>query len=244
MHGLVPPRRLGRGRRRGGEMGACAGPPRLVGALCRGRRPGGPPPARVGHGGPGTADTGRGRPCAGRRRSGHRREPVFAPPEPRRGAVVAAAWPAARRCCTTTTCRGNVPSSRTSRRRPTTLRGRTSPLTRSSRTELADHGIVATTIYNSFDPAPSPGDRAGLRGALGIPDATPLLLQPTRALARKNIGAAIALAEATGATYWLLGPAEDGYGPELDRLVAAGALSRSARLPTWRLHRGRRLRGV
>jgi mannosylglucosylglycerate synthase len=89
-----------------------------------------------------------------------------------------------------------------------------------SRTELADHGIGATTIYNSFDPDPPAGDRAAARAALGVPEATPLLLQPTRALARKNIGAAIDLAEATGATYWLLGPAEDGYGPELERLVA------------------------
>ena len=31
----------------------------------------------------------------------------------------------------------------------------------------------------------------------------------------------VALAAAVGGTYWLLGPAEDGYGPELDRLVAA-----------------------
>lgn len=90
-----------------------------------------------------------------------------------------------------------------------------------SRIELANHGIRATTIYNSFDPDPPPGDRSAVRAALAVPEATPLLLQPTRALARKNIGAAIALAEATGATYWLLGPAEDGYGPELARLVAA-----------------------
>ncbi len=30
----------------------------------------------------------------------------------------------------------------------------------------------------------------------------------------------MALTEAVGGTYWLLGPAEDGYGPELERLVA------------------------
>jgi mannosylglucosylglycerate synthase len=89
-----------------------------------------------------------------------------------------------------------------------------------SRAQLAARGIGATTIYNSFDPDPPPGDRDTPRGALGVPAAATLLLQPTRALARKNIGAAIALAEATGATYWLLGPAEDGYGPELERLVA------------------------
>jgi glycosyltransferase involved in cell wall biosynthesis len=89
-----------------------------------------------------------------------------------------------------------------------------------SRAELATRGIAATTIYNAFDPDPPRGERAAVRSALGVPDDTPLLLQPTRALARKNIGGAIALAEALGATYWLLGPAEDGYGPELARLVA------------------------
>jgi glycosyltransferase involved in cell wall biosynthesis len=45
-------------------------------------------------------------------------------------------------------------------------------------------------------------------------------LQPTRALERKNIGGALELTAGVGGTYWLLGPAEDGYGPELDRLVA------------------------
>jgi mannosylglucosylglycerate synthase len=89
-----------------------------------------------------------------------------------------------------------------------------------SRAELAAHGIPATTIYNAFDPDPPPGERPGTRAGVGVPDGAPLLLQPTRALARKNVAGAIALAEALDATYWLLGPAEDGYGPELDRLVA------------------------
>jgi glycosyltransferase involved in cell wall biosynthesis len=89
-----------------------------------------------------------------------------------------------------------------------------------SRRELALRGISATTIYNSFDPDPVPADGVGVRQALGIPRHARLLLQPTRALARKNVAGGLALATAVGGTYWLLGPAEDGYGPELDRLVA------------------------
>jgi glycosyltransferase involved in cell wall biosynthesis len=92
-----------------------------------------------------------------------------------------------------------------------------------SRRELEAHGITATTIYNTFDPDPAPGDRDGTRRRLGLAPGTRLVLQPTRALVRKNIGAALRLAEAIGGTYWLLGPAEDGYGPELERLVAAAA---------------------
>jgi len=59
-----------------------------------------------------------------------------------------------------------------------------------------------------------------VRQALDVPPDARLLLQPTRALARKNIEGGLAVATAVGGTYWLLGPAEDGYGPELDRLVA------------------------
>jgi glycosyltransferase involved in cell wall biosynthesis len=95
-----------------------------------------------------------------------------------------------------------------------------------SRRELADRGIAATTIYNCFDPDPVPdpvvaaSDGLDVRRALDVSPETRLLLQPTRALARKNIAGGLALAAAVGGTYWLLGPAEDGYGPELDRLVA------------------------
>jgi glycosyltransferase involved in cell wall biosynthesis len=89
-----------------------------------------------------------------------------------------------------------------------------------SRRELAARGIAATTIYNTFDPHPVAADRAGVRRVLGLGADARLLLQPTRALARKNIAGGLALAAAVGGTYWLLGPAEDGYGPELDRLVA------------------------
>ncbi len=90
-----------------------------------------------------------------------------------------------------------------------------------SRRELAAHGVVerVTTIYNTFEPEPAAGDRQGVRRALGLAETDRLLLQPTRALERKNIPAAIALAESVGGVFWLLGPAEDGYGPELQRVV-------------------------
>ncbi len=89
-----------------------------------------------------------------------------------------------------------------------------------SRDQLADHGIGAVVVRNTFLVDPDPGDREATRAELGIGPSERLVLQPTRALARKNVAGGMALAEALGASYWLLGAAEDGYGPELDRLVA------------------------
>ncbi|HVX23496.1 MAG TPA: hypothetical protein VHB02_19295 [Acidimicrobiales bacterium] len=93
-------------------------------------------------------------------------------------------------------------------------------INRISQRELAERGIEAVTVYNTFDTCPKPGRRAAARAALGLADGDRLVLQPTRALARKNVAGGLAVAEAAGATYWLLGPAEDGYGPELDQLLA------------------------
>ena len=76
-------------------------------------------------------------------------------------------------------------------------------------------------VRNTFDVDPPPGDRRTTREKLGIAAHERLLLQPTRAIPRKNVGGGLALAAAIGATFWLLGPAEDGYGPELERLLAA-----------------------
>jgi glycosyltransferase involved in cell wall biosynthesis len=56
---------------------------------------------------------------------------------------------------------------------------------------------------------------------LGIGDHDRLVLQPTRAIPRKNVAGGIEVATDLGAVYWLLGPAEDGYGPELEQLVGA-----------------------
>lgn len=89
-----------------------------------------------------------------------------------------------------------------------------------SRRQLGDRGIDATTIANCFDTSVAPGRRGHARRCLGLSDGELLLLHPTRAIPRKNVAAAMDLAAGLGAAYWLLGPAEDGYGPELDRLAS------------------------
>ncbi|HUY63551.1 MAG TPA: glycosyltransferase [Acidimicrobiales bacterium] len=89
-----------------------------------------------------------------------------------------------------------------------------------SRAELAAHGLAATVIRNSFDTDAPLGERQRTRQALGVADGERLVLQPTRAIARKNVAGAIALAAGMGATYWLLGPAEDGYEHDLEALLA------------------------
>jgi hypothetical protein len=87
--------------------------------------------------------------------------------------------------------------------------------------QMADRGIVATTIYNGFDVDPPPGDRTLTRKRLGLDDDELVIAHPVRAIGRKGIAEAIAFCEQLGATYWLLGGPELGFGPELDRLVDA-----------------------
>ena len=86
--------------------------------------------------------------------------------------------------------------------------------------EMAARGVHSTVIYNGFEHS-GRGDRDSTREMLGVDEGERLLAHPVRAIERKNVPGAIALAEATGATYWLLGPAEEGYGHELARLLRA-----------------------
>jgi glycosyltransferase involved in cell wall biosynthesis len=86
---------------------------------------------------------------------------------------------------------------------------------------LGARGIEAVTIHNRFEPDPPAGDRSAARRAIGVAGDELLLLQPTRAIARKNVPGGLALAGAVGATYWLLGGPEDGYDDELERAVEA-----------------------
>lgn len=88
-----------------------------------------------------------------------------------------------------------------------------------SRQELAQRGISATTIMNSFDCDPPLGDRIETRRDLNVDDQL-LMLLPMRAIPRKNVEGALRLAHALGAVLWLLGPSEEGYGPTLEVLLA------------------------
>ncbi|CAN5180030.1 hypothetical protein BH24ACT1_BH24ACT1_03000 [soil metagenome] len=89
-----------------------------------------------------------------------------------------------------------------------------------SRHQLAARGLPATVIPPGFDADQPPGDRKSARTALGVDDGTVLVLHPVRAIPRKALPDAVALAEALDATYWLSGPAEEGYGDQLTTILA------------------------
>jgi mannosylglucosylglycerate synthase len=85
--------------------------------------------------------------------------------------------------------------------------------------ELAERGIRADVVYNAIDVDTPPGDGTAVRAWLDVDPARPLLLHPVRAIERKDVPRALALTEAVGGTYWLPGPAEEGYGPTLQHLL-------------------------
>ncbi len=93
--------------------------------------------------------------------------------------------------------------------------------------ELRARGIAAHVVPNSFDFDPPDGEREATRAALGFAGTDLVLLQPTRAIPRKNIEGGLRFSrEVAGrlpsrrVRYWITGPAEDGYQTELERLVA------------------------
>ena len=99
-----------------------------------------------------------------------------------------------------------------------------------ARRALTGRGFDAVTIRNAFDFDPLPGDRVGTRAAFGFGDDETVLLQPTRAIERKEIPRALSFVEAIGrelsgaVRFWITGPAEDGYGPMLERVVSGAAV--------------------
>jgi len=104
-----------------------------------------------------------------------------------------------------------------------------------SRRQLADHGIHAVTVRNAFDPDPPAGERDATRTALGLDEADLLVMQPTRAIARKGVPVALRLAEALGAAYWLVGPTEEGYDDELAAALGSAQARVIRGLPSGRI---------
>lgn len=100
-----------------------------------------------------------------------------------------------------------------------------------SRAELAAHGIESHVERLRIDTAWPPGDRARARTRMDVAADERLALQPTRAIARKGVARGLSLAAELGATYWLTGPAEEGYADELHGLLDGAPVRTLRRLP-------------
>jgi glycosyltransferase involved in cell wall biosynthesis len=88
-----------------------------------------------------------------------------------------------------------------------------------SRRQLLRRGLRAITLYHGYADLPEPGRRESTRRLIGTSTTERVLLQPTRAIRRKNIAAGVRLAKRLGATYWLTGPTEEGFGSELREIL-------------------------
>jgi glycosyltransferase involved in cell wall biosynthesis len=100
-----------------------------------------------------------------------------------------------------------------------------------SRVQLENRGFAAVTLRNAFDLDPARGDRERTRTEFGFAPDDVVLLQPTRAIPRKNIPAAIEFAAELARRepdralrLWITGPAEDGYDDVFARLVSESAV--------------------
>jgi mannosylglucosylglycerate synthase len=100
-----------------------------------------------------------------------------------------------------------------------------------SREEMAARDFIAYTIRNAFDFDRPLGNRDATRAAFGFAPDDLVLVQPTRAIPRKNVPGGLRFAGEIAkrvdrpVRYWLTGPAEDGYGPELERVLADAPVS-------------------
>jgi glycosyltransferase involved in cell wall biosynthesis len=95
-----------------------------------------------------------------------------------------------------------------------------------SRRELEARGYRdAATIHNYFDLDPPPGDRPATRAQFGFRDDELVLLQPSRAIERKNVPGAVRVATHLArmterpVRLWVSGPAEDSYDDTLARII-------------------------
>ncbi|MFW2383949.1 MAG: glycosyltransferase family 4 protein [Acidimicrobiales bacterium] len=104
-------------------------------------------------------------------------------------------------------------------------------INRLTQRQYDQRGISAQTIYNPFDTAEPAGrrdrERARILEAAGREDPdTVLISHPVRAIARKNVPAALSICSRvaidTGrpVLYWLPGPAEEGYAKTLETLMS------------------------
>jgi len=89
-----------------------------------------------------------------------------------------------------------------------------------TRNEFLERGIAATTIRNGFDIHAALGNRDSERARHNFSEDELVMVHPVRAIERKNIPLALEIAEQLSATYWLTGPAEEGYEATLDALLA------------------------
>lgn len=88
-----------------------------------------------------------------------------------------------------------------------------------SHRQLAERGVGAVTVYNHFAVDAPPADGARTRAALGVDAGACLVLQPTRAIARKNVMTGLATAALLDGSFWLTGPTEEGYDAQLAAIV-------------------------
>ncbi len=89
-------------------------------------------------------------------------------------------------------------------------------INRLTQRQMRERGIEAHVVYNHFD-VRARGSGPAARDAINEDGL--LALQPTRAIARKNIAESIEIAAKVGAVFWMAGAAEEDYGPTLDALL-------------------------